>query len=96
MVVSRRWAKVCSLEVGWCRCSLVQFISVSVEPTRGACQQMVDQSTMVMDCRREVRLTAREREVLSNPGVGLGNQAHRRGVGRELLHGREPHRGTCG
>ena len=70
MVVSRRWAKVCSLEVGWCRCSLVQFISVSVEPTRGACQQMVDQSTMVVDCRRDVRLTAREREVLSNPALG--------------------------
>ena len=25
---------------------------------------------MVVDCRREVRLTAREREVLSNPALG--------------------------
>ena len=31
---------------------------------------MMNQSTMVEDCRREVRLTAREREVLSNPALG--------------------------
>ena len=54
--------------MGWCRCSSVKFISVSVEPT--ACHQMVDQSTTVEDCRREVRLTARGRDVLSYLALG--------------------------
>ena len=42
---------------------------------------MVNQSTMVDDCRREVWLTAREREVLSNPALGWETRYIAEGLG---------------
>ena len=42
---------------------------------------MVNQSTMVEDCCREVRLTAREREVLSNPALGWETRYIAEGLG---------------
>ena len=42
---------------------------------------MVNQSTMVEDCRREVRLTARGREVLSNPALGWETKYIAEGLG---------------
>ena len=42
---------------------------------------MVNQSTMVEECRREVRLTAREREVLSNPALGWETRYIAEGLG---------------
>ena len=48
---------------------------------KGRCHQMVDQSTMVEDCRREVRLTAREREVLCNPALSWETRYIAEGLG---------------
>ena len=42
---------------------------------------MVNQSTMVEDCRREVRLTSREREVPSNPALGWETRYIAEGLG---------------